>query len=76
MRTLRVQKPSSHACRAFLDVCSSGGQNLISLGAFGVDPGKTLIFVERGVVRMAMSLADEVSTVRALVERQKTCRLY
>ena len=39
------------------------------LALSGFDPGKVLALIERGVVRMAMSLADEVSAVRALFER-------
>ena len=39
------------------------------LARSGFDPGKVLALIERGVVRMAMSLADEVSAVRALFER-------
>lgn len=39
------------------------------LARAGFDPGKALALVERGVVRMAMSLNDEIAAVRALFER-------
>ena len=39
------------------------------LARSGFDPGKALALIERGVVKVAMSLADEVSAVRALFER-------
>ena len=39
------------------------------LARSGFDPGKALALIERWVVRVAMSLADEVSAVRALFER-------
>lgn len=35
----------------------------------GFDPGKALELIERGVVRLAMSLDEEMSTVRALFGR-------
>lgn len=35
----------------------------------GFDPGKALALVERGVVQIAMSLNDEMASVRALFER-------
>lgn len=35
----------------------------------GFDPSKALALVERGVVRIAMTLAEELSAVRALFER-------
>lgn len=39
------------------------------LARAGFDPGKALALVERGVVRVAISLADQVGSVRALFER-------
>lgn len=39
------------------------------LSRSGFDPSRALALVERGVVRMAMSLADQVGAVRALFER-------
>ncbi|MCB8746395.1 PIN domain-containing protein [Rhodoferax sp. U2-2l] len=39
------------------------------LARAGFDPGRALALVERGVVRVAMSLAEQVSTVRALFEK-------
>ena len=51
------------ACEAvFAETC-------FLLARSGFDPGKALTLIERGVVKMAMSLADEVSAVRALFER-------
>lgn len=35
----------------------------------GFDPGKALAFVERGIVRIGMTLAEEIASVRALFER-------
>ena len=35
----------------------------------GFDPGKALALIERGVVQVAMSLRDEIASVRALFER-------
>jgi predicted nucleic acid-binding protein len=35
----------------------------------GHDPGKALALIERGVVRIGMSLAEETGAVRALFER-------
>lgn len=37
----------------------------------GFDPGKALALIERGVVQMAMSLADEMPAVRALFGRHE-----
>jgi len=39
------------------------------LARSGFDPSRALMLIERGVVRVAMSLAEQVSTVRALFER-------
>ncbi len=39
------------------------------LARAGFDPARALALVERGVVRVAMSLAEQVSTVRALFEK-------
>ncbi len=39
------------------------------LARSGFDPGKALALIERGVVRVAMSLADQAAAVRALFER-------
>jgi predicted nucleic acid-binding protein len=39
------------------------------LSRAGFDPSRALALVERGVVRIAMSLAEQVATVRALFER-------
>ena len=39
------------------------------LARAGFDPAKALALIERGVVRIAMSLTDEVVAVRALFER-------
>ncbi len=39
------------------------------LARAGFDPGKALALVERGVVRVAMSLSEQVSAVRALFDR-------
>ncbi len=39
------------------------------LARAGFDPARALALIERGVVRVAMSLADEVGAVRALFER-------
>ena len=39
------------------------------LARSGFDPARALNLVERGVVRVALSLADQVSAVRALFER-------
>jgi len=39
------------------------------LARAGFDPSRALALVERGVVRVAMSLAEQVSTVRALFDR-------
>jgi len=39
------------------------------LARSGFDPSKALVLVERGVVRIAMSLAEQVASVRALFER-------
>ncbi|MEW6036978.1 MAG: PIN domain-containing protein [Pseudomonadota bacterium] len=39
------------------------------LARAGFDPGKALALIERGVVRIAMSLHDEIAAVRALFER-------
>ncbi len=35
----------------------------------GFDPGKALALIERGVVQVAISLRDEITSVRALFER-------
>jgi len=35
----------------------------------GFDPGKALALIERGVVQVAMSLAEQATTVRSLFER-------
>ena len=35
----------------------------------GFDPSRALALIERGVVRVALSLADQVGAVRALLER-------
>ena len=39
------------------------------LARAGFDPSKALALVERGVVKLGMSLADQASSVRALFER-------
>lgn len=39
------------------------------LARAGFDPAKALALIERGVVRVAMSLSDEVVAVRALFQR-------
>jgi uncharacterized protein len=39
------------------------------LARSGFDPSKALTLIERGVVRIAMSLAEQVVAVRALFER-------
>jgi predicted nucleic acid-binding protein len=39
------------------------------LARAGFDPGKAMALIERGVVRIAMSLHDEIAAVRALFER-------
>ena len=39
------------------------------LARSGFDPGKALALIERGVVRVALSLADQVTAVRTLFER-------
>lgn len=39
------------------------------LARAGFDPAKALALIERGVVQMAISLSEEVSTVRALFQR-------
>lgn len=39
------------------------------LARAGFDPIKALAFIERGVVRLGMSLSEEVSAVRGLFER-------
>ncbi len=39
------------------------------LARAGFDPAKALSLIERGVVRVAMSLSEEVAAVRALFER-------
>ena len=39
------------------------------LSRSGFDPSRALALVERGVVRVAMSLAEQVAAVRALFER-------
>jgi predicted nucleic acid-binding protein len=39
------------------------------LSRSGFDPSKALALIERGVVQVAMSLADQVTAVRALFER-------
>ena len=39
------------------------------LARAGFDPAKALALVERGVVRVAIALGDELSAVRALFER-------
>ena len=39
------------------------------LSRSGFDPAKALALVERGVVRVAMSLAEQLAAVRALFER-------
>ena len=39
------------------------------LARSGFDARKALALIERGVIRMAMSLADEVSAMRSLFER-------
>jgi predicted nucleic acid-binding protein len=39
------------------------------LARSGFDPGKALALIERGVVRVAMSLADQATAVRTLFER-------
>ena len=39
------------------------------LSRAGFDPSRALALIERGVVRVAMSLADQVAAVRALFER-------
>lgn len=39
------------------------------LARAGFDPARALALVERGVVKVAMSLADQVGAVRALFER-------
>lgn len=39
------------------------------LSRAGFDPAKALAFIERGVVRVGLSLADEVAAVRLLFER-------
>ena len=39
------------------------------LSRAGFDPGRALALVERDVVRVALSLADQVGPVRALFER-------
>lgn len=39
------------------------------LARAGFDPAKALVLIERGVVQVAMSLGEEIATVRALFER-------
>lgn len=39
------------------------------LARAGFDPAKALAFVERGVVRVGLSLAEEITAVRKLFER-------
>lgn len=39
------------------------------LSRAGFDPSRALALVERGVVRIAMSLAEQIAAVRALFER-------
>ena len=39
------------------------------LARAGFDSSRALVLVERGVVRVAMSLSEQVSTVRALFDR-------
>jgi len=39
------------------------------LARFGFDPSRALTLIERGVVRVAMSLPEQVGAVRALFER-------
>ena len=39
------------------------------LSRSGFDPSRALLLIERGVVRVAMSLADQVVAVRTLFER-------
>jgi predicted nucleic acid-binding protein len=39
------------------------------LARSGFDPSRALTLIERGVVRVAMSLTDQVTAVRALFER-------
>ncbi len=39
------------------------------LARAGFDPAKALALIERGVVQVAMSLAEEISTVQALFHR-------
>ena len=39
------------------------------LARAGFDPARALALVERGVVRVALSLADQIGAVRALFER-------
>jgi predicted nucleic acid-binding protein len=39
------------------------------LARSGFDPSKALALIERGVVRIAMSLTDQVASVRSLYER-------
>ena len=39
------------------------------LSRSGFDPSRALALIERGVVRVALSLAEQVSTVRALFDR-------
>ncbi|MBG6074702.1 type II toxin-antitoxin system VapC family toxin [Polaromonas sp. CG_9.11] len=39
------------------------------LARSGFDPGKALALIERGVVRVAVSLADQATAVRTLFER-------
>lgn len=39
------------------------------LARAGFDPGRALQLVERGIVRIAMTLSDEISPVRSLFER-------
>jgi predicted nucleic acid-binding protein len=39
------------------------------LARAGFDPGRALAFVERGIVRIGMTLGEEIAAVRALFER-------
>ena len=67
----RAQAQFGQHAGPFLTCEAVVAETCFLLARSGFDPGKALALSERGVVRMAMSLADEVSTVRALFERHE-----
>jgi len=59
----------AHHPGPFLSCEAVVAETCFLLARAGFDPAKALALIERGVVRIAMSLHDEITAVRALFER-------